>query len=105
MFRSSAACYIWWRNIYCFFFDTNIPVIIDTTIPAISNVTAAKGTDEPVAGEPVAGLLSDLVGLDVCELLCAFDELLLSELVWEELSRTLSELFFDGESDSGTPSV
>ena len=92
VFTSSALCHIR-RKCYFFFFAV-------IAIPAVT-VKAIIGR----AALPVAGLVSVLVELAACELLCAFDELLLSELVWEELSRTLSELFFDGESDPGTPSV
>ena len=92
------------EKIYCFFFDT--------TIPAVSKVTAANET-----AEPVAGLLSVLFVLAVCELLCAFDELLADELLsaeleseelsemFDELSDVLSELLSDELSGSGMPSV
>ena len=86
------------RKCYFFFSET-------ITIPAVTIKEALIKAIVGGAALPVAGLVSVLVELAACELLCAFDELLLSELIWEELSRTLSELFFDGESDSGTPSV
>jgi hypothetical protein len=92
VFTSSALFHIRRK---CYFFFSEMIAIPAVTIKAIIGGAAL----------PVAGLVSVLVELAACELLCAFDELLLSELVWEELSRTLSELFFDGESDSGTPSV
>ena len=59
-------------------------------IPAVTIKAIIRG-----AALPVAGLVSVLVELAACELLCAFDELLLSELIWEELSRTLSELVWE----------